>query len=180
MWSFIWLQWETKHILRVKSSQLHMLHIKRQKSVCCCCCCSAVKGVNFIWQQLNGRNYLYPRDDETLKGREWNQDGEKEISKKVKIKHKKGTKKETPSSWQYRRQAETQRARQSFRINTSALRVTQEEILFFDVKSCDPAAAWGIEAQSKRMSTPLTPSRSTCASLFQDVVWRVHVCKLRK
>lgn len=39
------------------------------------------------------------------------------------------------------RQTETQTARQSdFRINTRALRVAQEDILFFDVKPCDLAA----------------------------------------
>lgn len=63
------------------------------------------------------------------------------------------------------RDRNTDREAVSFRINTGALSVAQEEILFFDVTPRDLAAVWGIEALSKQMSTQLTPSRSTCVCL---------------
>lgn len=58
------------------------------------------------------------------------------------------------------RQKHRQRDSQPFRINTGALSVAQEEIIFFDVKPCVLAGVWGIEILSKQTSAPLTPSRS--------------------
>lgn len=59
----------------------------------------------------------------------------------------------------------------TFRINTGALSVAQEEIIFFDVKPCVLTAVWGIEALSKQMSTLLTPSRSVCVYKCDYVQW---------
>lgn len=72
------------------------------------------------------------------------------------------------------RQKHRQWDSRTFRINTGALSVAQEEILLFDVKPCDLGAVWGIEAPSKQTSTPLTPSRSMCVCLSK--FWHVHMC----
>lgn len=72
------------------------------------------------------------------------------------------------------RQKHKQRDSQPFRINTGALNVAQEEIIFFDVKPCVLAGVWGIEVLSKQTSAPLTPSRSVvCVS---SSLYPVYMC----